>query len=60
MTGIYRKYKINIMLKPYVYNCGMDEANIVKAVGQDELVRKIGRSTKTIESKLLQDLVERT
>ena len=34
------------MLKPYV--------------GQDELVRKIGRSTKTIESKLLQDLVERT
>ena len=20
------------MLKPYVYNCGMDEANIVKAV----------------------------
>ena len=48
------------MLKPYVYNCGMDESNIVKAVGQDELVRKIGRSTKTIESKLLQDLVERT
>ncbi len=60
MTGICRKYKINIMFKTYIYNLEMNEENIVKAVGEDELVRRIGRSTKMIESKLLQELVERT
>lgn len=60
MTEIYRKYKINIMFKTYIYNWRMNEENIVKAVGEEELVRRIGRSTKMIESKLLQELVERT
>lgn len=48
------------MFKTYIYNLEMNEENIVKAVGEDELVRRIGRSTKMIESKLLQELVERT
>lgn len=48
------------MFKTYIYNWGMNEENIVKTVGQDELVRRIGRSTKMIESKLRQELVERT
>lgn len=46
------------MFKTYIYNLGMNEENIVKAVGEDELVRRIGRSTKMIESKLLQELVK--
>lgn len=34
-------------------------ANLVKVIGQDELIRRTGGSTKTIEFKLQQDMVER-
>ncbi len=33
-------------------------ANLVKVIGQDELIRRSGGSTKTIEFKLQQDMVE--
>lgn len=33
-------------------------ANLVKVIGQDELIRRTGGSTKTIEFKLQQDMVE--
>lgn len=33
-------------------------ANLVKVIGQDELIRRTWGSTKTIEFKLQQDMVE--
>lgn len=33
--------------------------NLVKVIGQDELIRRTGGSTKTIEFKLQQDMIER-
>ncbi len=39
---------------------GSKVANLVKVIGQDELIRRTGGSTKTIEFKLQQDMVERT
>ena len=38
---------------------GQQIANLVKVIGQDELIRRTGGSTKTIEFKLQQDMVER-
>lgn len=37
---------------------GSKIANLVKVIGQDELIRRTGGSTKTIEFKLQQDMVE--
>ena len=34
-------------------------ANLVKVIGQDELIRRNGGSTQTIEFKLQQDMIER-
>lgn len=34
-------------------------ANLVKVIHQDELIRRTGGSTKTIEFKLQQDMVDR-
>lgn len=39
---------------------GSKFANLVKVIGQDELIRRTSGSTKTIEFKLQQDMVERT
>ena len=38
---------------------GIKIANLVKVIGQDELIRRTGGSTKSIEFKLQQDMVER-
>lgn len=38
---------------------GRQIANLVKVIGQDELIRRTGGSTKTIEFKLQQDMVNR-
>lgn len=38
---------------------GQQIANLVKVIGQDELIRRTGGRTKTIEFKLQQDMVER-
>ena len=38
---------------------GKKIANLVKVIGQDELIRRTGGRTKTIEFKLQQDMVER-
>lgn len=38
---------------------GSKIANLVKVIGQDELIRRTVGSTKTIEFKLQQDMVER-
>ena len=38
---------------------GQQIANLVKVIGQDELIRRTGGSTKTIEFKLQDKLVER-
>lgn len=38
---------------------GTKIANLVKVIGQDELIKRTGGSTKTIEFKLQQDMVER-
>lgn len=38
---------------------GQQIANLVKVIGQDELIRRTGGITKTIEFKLQQDMVER-
>lgn len=38
---------------------GQQIANLVKVIGQDELIKRTGGSTKTIEFKLQQDMVER-
>lgn len=38
---------------------GKKIANLVKVIGQDELIRRTGGSTKTIEFKLQQDMAER-
>ena len=37
---------------------GQQIANLVKVIGQDELIRRTGGSTKTIEFKQQQDMVE--
>ena len=37
---------------------GAKIANLVKIIGQDELIRRTGGSTKTIEFKLQQDMVD--
>ena len=36
---------------------GQQIANLVKVIGQDELIRRTGGSTKTIEFKLQKDMV---
>lgn len=38
---------------------GRKIANLVKVIGQDEAIKRTGGSTKTIEFKLQQDMVER-
>lgn len=38
---------------------GQQIANLVKVIGQDELIRRTGGNTKTIEFKLQQDMLER-
>lgn len=38
---------------------GQQIANLVKGIGQDELIRRTGGNTKTIEFKLQAKLVER-
>ena len=38
---------------------GQQIANLVKVIGQDELIRRTGGNTKTIEFKLQAKLVER-
>ena len=38
---------------------GQQIANLVKVIGQDELIRRTGGSTKTIEFKLQQDMIKR-
>lgn len=50
MTTIYYKDK-----KQH----GRQIANLVKVIGQDELIKRTGGSTKTIEFKLQQDMVEK-
>ena len=37
---------------------GQQITNLVKVIGEDELIRRTGGSTKTIEFKLQQDMVE--
>ena len=37
---------------------GQQIANLVKVIGQDELIRRTGGSTKTIEFKLQEDMIE--
>ena len=37
---------------------GQQIANLVKVIGQDELIKRTGGRTKTIEFKLQQDMVE--
>ena len=58
----------DLILIDNVYTCvfyrnkeqlGQQIANLVKVIGQDELIRRTGGSTKTIEFKLQQDMVER-
>lgn len=39
-------------------NLGKQIANLVKVIGQDELIKRTGGRTKTIEFKLQQDMVE--
>lgn len=36
---------------------GQQIANLVKVIGQDELIRRTGGNTKTIEFKLQQDMI---
>ena len=38
---------------------GQQIANLVKVIGQDELIRRTGGSTKTIEFRLQQDMIKR-
>lgn len=38
---------------------GQQIANLVKVIGQDELIRRTGGSTKTIEFKMQQEMIER-
>lgn len=52
----------NVYTKIYYLNksvMGQQIANLVKVIGQDELIRRTGGSTKTIEFKLQQDMVDR-
>ena len=44
---------------PYKEELGKKIANLVKIIGQEELIRRTGGSTKTIEFKQQQDMVER-
>lgn len=37
---------------------GQQIANLVRVIGQDELIRRTGGGTKTIEFKLQQEMVE--
>ena len=37
---------------------GQQIANLVKVIGQDELIRRTGGSTKTIEFRQQRDMVE--
>lgn len=51
----------NVYTTIFYYNradLGSKIANLVKVIGQDELIRRTGGSTKTIEFKLQQDMVE--
>lgn len=53
----------NVYTTIFYYNkddFGAKIANLVKVIGQDELIRRTGGSTKTIEFKLQQDMVEKT
>ena len=58
----------NLLLNDNVYTTiyylnkvvmGQQIANLVKVIGQDELIRRTGGSTKTIEFKLRAKFVER-
>lgn len=52
----------NVYSTIFYYNkddLGTKIANLVKVIGQDELIRRTGGSTKTIEFKLQQNMVER-
>ena len=52
----------NVHTTIFYYNkdvMGQQIANLVKVIGQDELIKRTGGSTKTIEFKLQQDMVER-
>lgn len=52
-----------IMWKPQFFpdkkELGKKIANLVRVIGQDELIRRTGGSAKTIEFKLQQDMAER-
>lgn len=53
----------NVYTTIFYYNrddFGAKIANLVKVIGQDELIRRTGGSAKTIEFKLQQDMVERS
>ena len=45
---------------PYKDELGRKIANLVKVIGQEELIRRTGGSTKTIEFKLQKPMVRRT
>lgn len=52
----------NVYTIIFYYNkedLGSKIANLVKVIGKDELIRRTGGSTKTIEFRLQQDMVER-
>lgn len=52
----------NVYIKIFYYSkTDLDSkiTNLVKVIGQDELIRRTGGSTKTIKFKLQQDMVER-
>lgn len=60
---ILRKLILNDNVKTTIFypdkrELGKKIANLVKVIGQDELIRRTGGSTKTIEFKLQQDMVE--
>lgn len=61
---ILRELILNDNVKTKIFypdkkDLGKKIANLVKVIGQDELTRRTGGSTKTIEFKLQQDMVER-
>ena len=52
----------NVYTTIFYYNketMGQQIANLVKVIGQDELIRRTGGSTKTIEFRLQQDMIKR-
>ena len=60
---ILRELILNDNVKTTIFypdkkDLGKKIANLVKVIGQDELIRRTGGSTKTIEFRLQQDVVE--